>query len=122
MRRQRRAATPDELRKLIATTVTSGELYGMDGQERSLLYRFCAETGLRANETRSLKVPDFDFERLVVVVPAGYSKHRETDTLPIRKDLAEHTTSISQVRSNDPRARVLFISCSCLTQSPARAP
>jgi integrase len=89
VRRQRRAATPEELRKLIATTVTSGELYGMDGQERSLLYRFCAETGLRANETRSLKVRDFDFERLVVVVPAGYSKHRETDTVPIRKDLAE---------------------------------
>ncbi|MBN1507762.1 MAG: hypothetical protein JW955_13005 [Sedimentisphaerales bacterium] len=46
VRRERRAARPDELRRLIATTATSGELFGMDGQERSLLYRFCAETGL----------------------------------------------------------------------------
>ncbi len=89
VRRQRRAATADELRKLIVTTAGSGELFGMDGSERSLLYRFCAETGLRANEARSLTAGDFDIERLVVVVPAGYSKHRETDTVPLRKDLAE---------------------------------
>jgi integrase len=89
VRRQRRAATSDELRKLIATTAASGERYGMSGQERSLLYRFCAETGLRANEARGLTAGDFDFERLAVIVPAGYSKHRETDTVPIRKELAE---------------------------------
>ncbi len=89
VRRQRRAATVDELRKLIATTADSGELLGMGGPERSLLYRFCAETGLRANEARSLTAGDFDFKRLIVTVPAGYSKHRETDTVPLREDLAE---------------------------------
>jgi len=89
VRRERRAATPDELRKLIATTAASGELFGMDGRERSLLYRFCAETGLRANEARSLTAGDFDLDGLTVTVPAGYSKHRETDTVPLREDLAE---------------------------------
>jgi integrase len=89
VRRERRAATPDELRKLIATTAASGELYGMDGGERSLLYRFCAETGLRANEARTLTVGDFDLDALTVRVRAGYSKHRETDTMPLREDLAE---------------------------------
>jgi len=89
VRRERRAATPDELRKLIATTAASGESFGMDGQERSLLYRFCAETGLRANEARSLTAGDFDLDGLTVRVPAGYSKHRETDTIPLREELAE---------------------------------
>jgi len=89
VRRERRAATPDELRRLIATTATSGESFGMDGQERSLLYRFCAETGLRANEARSLTAGDFDLDGLTVTVPAGYSKHRETDTVPLREELVE---------------------------------
>jgi len=89
VRRERRAATPDELRKLIATTAASGELFGMDGQERSLLYRFCAETGLRANEARTLTAGAFDLDGLTVRVRAGYSKHRETDTVPLREDLAE---------------------------------
>jgi len=89
VRRERRAATPDELRKVIAITATRGELFGMGGQERSLLYRFCAETGLRANEARSLTAGDFDLDGLTVTVPAGYSKRRETDTVPLREDLAE---------------------------------
>jgi len=89
VRRERRAATPDELRKLIATTAASGESFGMGGRERSLLYRFCAETGLRANEARSLTAVDFDLDALTVRVCAGYSKHRETDTIPLREDLAD---------------------------------
>jgi integrase len=89
VRRERRAATPDELRKLIATTAASGESFGMDGPERSLLYQFCAMTGLRANEARSLTAGDFDLDGLTVRVRAGYSKHRETDTVPLREDLAD---------------------------------
>jgi len=89
VRRRRRAATADELRKLIAVTATRPEAYGMSGAERALLYRLCAATGLRANEVRHLTAGDFDLDRLVVRVPAGYSKHRETDTIPLREDLAE---------------------------------
>jgi len=89
VRRQRRAATPDELRRLISTTAEGPERFGMSGAERSLLYRFCCESGLRANETRTLTVGDFDLDGLTVRVRAGYSKHRETDTVPLRQELAE---------------------------------
>ena len=89
VRRERRAATPDELRKLVAITAASGESFGMDGPERSLLYTFCAMTGLRANEARRLTVGDFDLETLTVSVSAAYSKYRERDTVPVRQALAE---------------------------------
>jgi len=61
----------------------------MSGYERSLLYLFAAETGLRANEIRKLTVADFDFAHLTVTVKAGYSKHRREDTQPLRLDTAE---------------------------------
>ena len=89
-KRVRRAATTEELRKLITTTARQdGELYGMSGPERALLYRFCAETGLRANEARTLTVDNFDFNNATVAIEAGYSKHRETDVVPLRQDLAK---------------------------------
>ncbi len=87
-RRQRRAATPDELRRLLAATITEPERFGMSGAERALLYRFCSETGLRANEVRTLRAGAFDLDVLTVTVKAGYSKHRETDTIPRRPELA----------------------------------
>ncbi len=88
-RRKRRAATPEELRKILAMTTEAPESFGMSGPERALLYRFCAETGLRKNEVRNLTAGDFDLGGLTVTVPAGYSKHRETDIVPLREDLAE---------------------------------
>ncbi len=89
VRRQRRAATPDELRKLLAAAIEGSERFGMSGPERALLYRFCAETGLRANEVRTLTAGAFDLDALTVTVRAAYSKHRETDTVPLRPELAE---------------------------------
>ena len=88
-RRERRAATPDELRRLIEVTKSSGESFGMTGYERSLLYRFTAETGLRANEIRTLKISAFDFGTQTVTVETCYSKHRKEDRLPLRHELAE---------------------------------
>ena len=88
-RRKRRAATPEELRRIIAATTEAPESFGMSGPERALLYRFCAETGLRKNEVRNLTAGDFDLQALTVTVPAGYSKHREMDVVPLREDLAE---------------------------------
>jgi len=84
-RRERRAATPDELRRLLEATIESPKRYGMSGCERSLLYRLAAETGLRADEIRTLTVGAFDFDDLTVTVKAGYSKHREKDVLPLKK-------------------------------------
>ena len=87
-RHDRRALEPHDLRQLLATTATGPERFGMSGYERYLLYRFAAETGLRANEVRKLKVRDFDFDNLTVEVKAGYSKRKREDTQLLRQDTA----------------------------------
>jgi len=87
-RHDRRALEPDEIRRLLEATQAGPERFGMSGHERALLYRFTAETGLRRNEIRSLKVNSFDFEKLTVTVKAAYSKHRREDVLPLRADTA----------------------------------
>jgi len=87
-RHDRRALSVDEIRRLSETTTAQPERFGMTGYERALLYRFAVETGLRANELRTLKVLSFDFENRTVTVAAAYSKHRREDTLTLRKDTA----------------------------------
>ena len=88
-RHDRRSLEPDELRLLLEVTAQSPKRHGMAGPERALLYRFAAESGLRANEIRNLKVRSFDFENMVVNVTAGYSKRRREDGVPIRQDTAQ---------------------------------
>ena len=83
-RHDRRSLELDEIRRLLETTSAAPKRYGMDGVERYLLYRFAAETGLRANEIRNLKVRDVDFENLTVTVKAGYSKRRREDVQQLR--------------------------------------
>jgi len=88
-RHDRRALKPDELRRLLEATAAAERRFGMSGYERALLYRLAVETGLRAKELRSLKASSFDFDRCTVTVQAAYSKHRRTDTVPLRKDTAQ---------------------------------
>jgi integrase len=89
-RRERRALGDDELLKLIEATRRGPILYGLTGPERALLYTLAAETGLRANELRSLRVASFDLdpERPRVTLHAAASKHRQEDVLPLRPDTA----------------------------------
>jgi integrase len=116
-KRERMAATPDELRALIAKTKQAGTLYGMTGPERALLYWFASATGLRANEARNLKVFDINLEDNTVVVQAGYSKHRETDIVPIRDDIAEALTF--HLRGKLPSAKVFGGTYKALTKRTA---
>lgn len=88
VRVKRHPATTDELRRLLEAAGAGPERYGLSGYERRLLYRFAVETGLRANEIRTLKVLAFDFDELTVTVEAINSKHRRIDTLPLRPELA----------------------------------
>ena len=88
IRRVRRSLEPDEIRRLLETTAAGPDRFGMGGYERSLLYRLAAETGLRANEIRSLKVKGFDFDGLTVTVEAGHSKRRREDTQHLRQGTA----------------------------------
>ena len=61
-RHVRRALVADELRQLLATTRTEPERFGMDGPGRAWLFRLACETGLRANELRSLTPASFDLD------------------------------------------------------------
>ena len=54
LRRQRRALSLDELRKLLNATWNGPERFGMSGAARALLYRLAVETGLRRGELASL--------------------------------------------------------------------
>jgi len=72
---ERRARTPDEFRTLLEATEARPVRFGLTGHERAMLYRFAAETGLRANEIRSLKVSNFDFDDFVVIAQTGYTKN-----------------------------------------------
>jgi len=89
VRRKRRSLEPDEIRYLLEVTRAAKTRFKMDGYERSLVYRFAFETGLRANELRTLKVSSFDFDHNTVTVVAGYSKHRREDVLSMRPDMAK---------------------------------
>ena len=83
---ERRAGTPDELRRLLEVTESEPERFRLSGHERAVLYRFAAETGLRAKEIRTLKVSSFDFDNRVVFAKAGYTKNKEKGAIPLRPE------------------------------------
>ena len=89
IRHPRRALEIDQVRHLLEMTRTQSTRFGMSGPERAMLYRLAVETGLRANELRSLKKTSFNFVDLTVSVEAGYTKSKkEKAVLPLRKDTA----------------------------------
>ncbi len=97
-RHDRRALSADEIRRLLEVATAEPEHFGMTGPERAMLYRLAVETGLRANELRTLKVSAFDFDNCSVTVEAAYSKHRREDTLPLRKDTADELRALTSGR------------------------
>jgi len=88
-RHPRRSLEPDEMRRLLEAAQAAGKRFGMTGYARALLYRFTAETGLRANEVRSLTVSSFDLQGRVVKVEAADCKSRGQKILPLRADTAK---------------------------------
>ncbi len=90
IRRQRRALSAEECRRLLEATAEAGRHHGMSGQERALLYRVALETGLRHSELRSLTVGDLELaaEPSTVRVEAAYTKSGREDVLPLRQDTA----------------------------------
>ena len=102
-KRQRRALTPAELDRLIASTETAPAVAistrpadtcrkpALTGPERAMLYRLAAGTGFRARELRSLTAESFELDNpadAYVTVQGGYSKRKRIDRQPIRSDLA----------------------------------
>jgi len=88
-RRQRRALTLTEQRKLLETAETGEKHHNLTGAERALVYRLALQTGFRANEIRSLTVSSFDFDNQTVTVDAGYSKNKKTSTLRLKQETAD---------------------------------
>jgi len=114
-RRQRRALTEDELRRLLdvarrrpledRSTVYKGPRKGQRyaklrpevqrrlerlGRERALTYKVLVLTGLRKGELASLTVGqlDLDADPPYLTLDAGDEKNREGNSIPLRADLA----------------------------------
>ncbi|QDV79072.1 Tyrosine recombinase XerC [Planctomycetes bacterium K2D] len=91
VRHARRALSPEEIAKLIATARDSKRKWQRyDGPTRARLYYLSYMTGLRKGEIASLTPQSFrlDGERPTVTIEAQHSKHRRKDVLPLHAELA----------------------------------
>jgi integrase len=107
-RRQRRALTPDELRRLILaaqnapgrpeTHTAEGDdrtprrpVERLTGDERGRVYAILAGTGLRVGELAELTVADVHLDARTphIDLPARLTKNGEDATIPLRADLVE---------------------------------
>ncbi len=113
----RRALEIDELRRLLEVTKVGVKRFGMTGYERYLLYRCTAETGLRANEIRSLKISSFDFDNRFVHVSGGCTKNKREATQPLRLDSAKELKRFFSGKM--PNAKAFGGTCKELTRRTA---
>lgn len=89
-RRERRALTVDELKRLIVTTAEIPEdewSYGTIGLDRSIYYHVAAFTGLRSGELRALERRQFDLDACFVSVRPEQAKNRAAASLPLHPQL-----------------------------------
>jgi integrase len=106
-KRQRKALSPEDAARLIATTRTGPRSYELTGEDRTMLYALALGTGFRANELRNLTPEDFDLDGdpPTVTCRAAYTKNRDEALQPIRPDLA---TVLSPWLATKPRDKPLF--------------
>jgi integrase len=90
-RYERRMLLPEEWDWLGKTVSENGELYGMAGDERAMLYATAIQTGLRANELRSLTRGRLFManEPPYITCKAGSTKNKQDARLYIQRDLAD---------------------------------
>lgn len=108
VRHPRRALSPEEFSKLVASARQSGEsIQCFDGEQRSRIYILSYMTGLRRKEIASLTPRSFDLAAVppTVTVAAACSKHRRTDVLPLHPELV---TMLQEWLRNVPADAVLF--------------
>jgi integrase len=93
-RHDRRAMSEQESKNLLTVAAAGPVRQGMAGADRAMLYWTALESGLRAGELRTLTVGNCKLadQPPVLVVKAGYSKHRREDNQPIPVELAEAFT------------------------------
>ena len=89
-RRERRAMTGEEVRRLIEVTWGGAKHHKLDGQSRAMLYWLAVETGLRRGELSALKGKSCDLgEDPSVTVEAKHTKNRKKTVQPIRPEFAD---------------------------------
>ena len=86
--RPARTLSINEVRTLIQATLRAGEYRGISAKERVLIYLIANETGLRANEIRTLKKSDFDFDKQTLTVRDNNTKNRKVAILPLKQKTA----------------------------------
>jgi integrase len=87
-RRQRRALTLDEQHKLLEAAESGATHHNMTGDERRLVYTLALQTGLRANEIRTLTVASFDFTENTVTLQGAYTKNKKTAVIDLKPETA----------------------------------
>jgi len=85
---RQRALEPNEVRRLLETAQATLTRFNMAGGERAMLYRIAVESGLRANELRSLTVSSFDLANRIVSVKSTSTKNKNEAILPLRASTA----------------------------------
>ncbi|MCH8880534.1 MAG: tyrosine-type recombinase/integrase [Planctomycetes bacterium] len=105
-RRERRMLLPDEWRWLRPVTANGPERYGVGGAGRALLYATAIQTGLRANEIRSLTRGRLflNGDKPYITCKAGSTKNRKDARQYIQPDLAAELRE--HVAAKAPRAPV----------------
>ncbi len=105
-RHERRMLLPQEWRLLESATKAGPERYGITGAERCLLYRTAIQTGLRANELRSLTRGRlyFDSKPPCITCKAGSTKNQQEARQYIPQDLADDLKAHVSVKA--PRAPI----------------
>ena len=90
-RRERRMLLPEEWRWLHLTTANGPERYGIPGHERVLLYATAIQTGLRANEFRSLSrgCLFLNEDQPFITCKARSTKNQQDARQYIERDLAD---------------------------------
>ena len=85
-RRNRRVLEISQLCHLLAVTMDQPTRFGLTGPHRAMSYRLAAESGLRANEIRSLTRDSFDLDNCTVTIHGASAKNRKSATLPLKTD------------------------------------
>ncbi len=90
-RRERRALTADEFRRLVESAKVGPPIEAVPGRDRAMLYILAAWSGFRRKELASLTIRSFDLsaDPPTVRVEASFSKNRRQDTVPLHSDVVE---------------------------------
>ena len=107
---QRRAMTPDDIRKLLAVSPP----------HRRLLYETALFSGLRANELRNLTVDHLDEDRGGVHLDAAWTKNRKPGFQPLPRSLVEQLQAFAGTGEAEHRRRYPSMSCGCRGSSSQR--